>query len=107
MHTKDHQPHGTSQLAPKSSNLKMGDFLYLLHDDGDIDDEELLLLLEDHPRNLHAGLPYFKYEPFNIFEMREDECEVEFRFKKEDIFRLAAALPWLENLHVLAATFFL
>ena len=24
--------------------------------------------------------------------MREDECEVEFRFKKEDIFRLAAAL---------------
>ena len=29
---------------------------------------------------------------FDIFGMREDECEVEFRFKKEDIFRLAAAL---------------
>ena len=80
------------ELAPKSSNLKMDNFLYLLHEDGDIDDEELLLLLEDHPRNLHAGLPYLKYEPFYFFEMREEECEVEFRFKKEDIFRLAAAL---------------
>ncbi|XP_065055206.1 uncharacterized protein LOC135683782 [Rhopilema esculentum] len=70
----------------------MDDMLYLLHDEGDIDDEELLLLLDDHPKNLHVGLPYFKYERFNDFDMREDECEVEFRFKKDDIFRLAAAL---------------
>ena len=27
-----------------------------------------------------------------MFEMREDECEVEFRFKKDYIFRLATAL---------------
>ena len=79
-------------LAPKFNKSKMDDFLYLLHDAGDIDDEELLLLVGNHSRNLHVGLPYFKYERFNIFEMDEDECEVEFRFKKDDIFRLAAAL---------------
>ena len=64
----------------------------MLHDDGDIDDEELLLLMPIHRRNLHVGLPYSSYDRFDIFDMREDECEVEFRFKKEDIFRLAAAL---------------
>eukprot|EP00795_Rhopilema_esculentum_P014961 gene14961-biopygen856 len=70
----------------------MADMLYSLQDEGDIDDEELLILLDDHPKNLHVGLPYFKYKRFNVFEMREDECEVEFHFKKDDIFRLAAAL---------------
>ena len=66
--------------------------MYVLHDEGDIDDEELLLLLLDHPKNLHVGPPYFKYQRYNVFEMREDEFEVEFRFKKDDIFRLAAVL---------------
>ena len=64
----------------------------MLHDGGDIDDEELLLFMPIHHRNLHAGLPYSTYDRFNIFDMRDDECEVEFRFKKEDIFRLAAVL---------------
>ena len=64
----------------------------MLHDDGDIDDEELLLLMPIHRRNLHVGLTYSSYDRFDIFGMRDDECEVEFRFKKEDIFRLAAAL---------------
>ena len=64
----------------------------MLHDDGDIDDEELLLLMPIHRRKLHVGLPYSSYDRFDIFCMREDEREVEFRFKKEDIFRLAAAL---------------
>ena len=64
----------------------------MLHDDGDIDDEELLLVMPIHHRHLHVGLPYSSYDRFDIFGMREDECEVEFHFKKEDIFRLAATL---------------
>ena len=74
----------------------MDGILYLLHDRGDIDDDELLLLVGDRQHNLHTGLPYFKYDRFNMFEMGEDECEVEFRCKKGDIFRLAAALQFLE-----------
>ena len=77
----------------QNQTLKMEDFLYMLHDDGDIDDEELLLLMPIHSRNLHVGLPYSSYDRFDLVGMRDDECEVEFRFKKEDIFRLAAALP--------------
>ena len=59
---------------------------------GDIDDEELLLLIPIHNGNVHVGMPYSSYDRLNIFDMRDNECEVEFRFKKEDIFRLAAAL---------------
>ena len=47
----------------------MDGILYLLHDHGDIDDEELLLLVGDRQHNLHTGLPYFKYDRFSIFEM--------------------------------------
>ena len=83
---------GNVKIAPKLKSLKMEDFLYLLHDAGDIDDEELLLLMPNNPRNLHCGLPKYWYDQFNIFQMGEDECEVDFRFKKDDIFRLAAAL---------------
>ena len=54
----------------------------MLHDDCDIDGEELLLLMPFHRRNLHVGLPYSSYDRFNIFDMREDECEEEFRFKR-------------------------
>ena len=43
-------------------------------------------------RNVYVGLPYSSYDHFNIFDMRDVECEVEFCFKKESIYRLAAAL---------------
>jgi len=33
-------------------------------------------------RNLHVGLPYSSYDRFQIFGMREDECEVEFLLRK-------------------------
>ena len=69
------------------------EFLILMHDDGEIDDEEFLILHEaNRHRNLHGGLPYYKYERFSLQELRDDECEVEFRFKKQDIYRLSAAL---------------
>ena len=69
------------------------EFLILMHDDGETDDEECLILHEANcHRNLHGGLPYYKYERFSLQELRDDECEVEFRFKKQDIYRLSAAL---------------
>ena len=82
---------GNTEGVPKSKELKM-EALYMLHDAGEIDDEELLLLMPNQRRNLHCGLPYYQYNVFTIFQMQEDECEVEFRFRKGDIFRLAAAL---------------
>ena len=59
------------------------EMLILLHDDGEIDDEEYLVLFEaNRHRNLHGGLPYYKYEPFNLDDMHEDECEMEFRLNR-------------------------
>ena len=70
----------------------MDDILYLLHDHDEIVDEELLLLVGNRQYNFHTGLHYLQYDRFNISKMSEDECEVELRFKKDNIFRLAAAL---------------
>ena len=56
----------------------------LMNDANVINDEELFLLQEaNRPRNLHIGLPYCKYERVSLEDMRDDECEVEMRFKKE------------------------
>ena len=69
------------------------EFLVLMHDDGEIYDEEFFILHEaNRHRNLHGGLPYYKYGRFNLEELRDDEFEVEFRFRKHEIYRLAAAL---------------
>ena len=73
-------------MAPKSKKGEMENVLYVLHEDTDIDDEELLLLMPNHHRHLQAGLPYFAYDRFNSFELHKDECQVDFRFKTEDIF---------------------
>ena len=37
----------------------MEDFFYVLYDDSAIGEGELLLLMPNHPRDLHVGLPYF------------------------------------------------
>ena len=67
--------------------------LVLMHDDGEIEEEDFLILYDvNRRRNLHGGLPYYKYERFDLENLADDECEVEFRFKKQDIYRLAAAL---------------
>ena len=79
------------------------EFLVLMHDDGKIDDEEFFIRYEaNRHRNLHGGLPYDKYERFNSEGLCDDECEVECRFKRQDIYCLAAALNlpdtvWCQN----------
>lgn len=68
----------------------------MLHDKNMINDDELLLLLDEFGQsNMHNNLPYWKYDRFSLEDMREDECEVEMRFKKNDIYELACALKLL------------
>ncbi len=69
------------------------DLLFLL-DEGVLNEEELLLLegRNQHRRNLHLELPYWQYERFNLEDLSEEECEVELRFKRKEVYRLAAAL---------------
>ena len=59
-----------------------GAVLVLMHNDGEIDDEEFFILHEaNRHRYLHGGLPYYKHERFSLEGLRDDECAVEFRFK--------------------------
>ena len=74
------------------------DLLALLCDDGEMNDDEFLVLHGARNRqSLHNGLPYWKCERFNLEAMREDECKIEFRFEKLDVYRLAAALRLPES----------
>ena len=58
-----------------------------------VDHEELLSLSEENERsNLHNGLPFWKYDLLSLKDTREDECEGEMRFMKNDIDNLACAL---------------
>ena len=67
--------------------VKMDENLrHLLYDDDELSDDEFLILQDaGHGKGLHNGLPYWKYEKFNLEAMREDECKVEFRFEKLDV----------------------
>ena len=63
------------------------EMLVLLHEDGEINEDEVLILNHaNQRRNLHKGLPYWKYDRFNVENMQEDECEVDFWVKKPDIY---------------------
>ena len=64
--------------------------LFLLsHSHGLLNDEELLLLYEEHnPKN--PDFPY--YGKFSLEEMNDSECVAEFRFRKHDLLLLAEAL---------------
>ena len=43
-----------------------------MHDDGEIDDDEFLRLYEaNRCRNLHVGLPYWKYDRFDSLAMED------------------------------------
>ena len=70
---------------------ELQELLLLSHDDGVIDDEELLLLYEEFlPKN-----PDFSYENYgrlDLQDMNDSECLAEFRVKKRDLPLLAEAL---------------
>ena len=65
--------------------------LLISHDDGVINDEELLLLY-DLNRSDNLDLPYNSYPGFDFDNLEDDECLSEFRFYKNDLPFLAEVL---------------
>ena len=55
-------------------------------------DDETFCLLYDLNKSNNLDLPYDIYEKFELDELCDDECKNEFRFWKNDIYQLHAAL---------------
>ena len=73
-------------------SLKMArEHLLFALDDNLITDEEFTLLVDEN-RSSNLDLPYNEYTPFNLVEMKDDECLAEFRVRKTDIPLLVEAL---------------
>ena len=71
-------------FAAMTSFTEARDFIVLSYEQGLISDEEFLVLYDSYkPKNL--DLPYNMYESFDLDEMEDDECVVEFRVRKRDI----------------------
>ena len=65
--------------------------LLLAHDNGAIDDQELLFLF-DINTSKNLDLPFWSYERCDLDALSDDECKSEFRFKKHDIYALCEVL---------------
>ena len=50
------------------------------------------LITDEENRSSNLDLPYNEYTPFNLVEMKDDECLAEFRVRKTDIPLLVEAL---------------
>ena len=58
---------------------------------GFINDRQFVLLY-DANTSKNPDLPYWKYDRFDLDELGNDQCKTEFRFYKNDIFKLAEYL---------------
>ena len=65
--------------------------LLLEHDEEFITDEELLLL-QDLNNFQNFELPYWKYQKFDLDNWSDDECWVDFRFRKNELEKLLVVL---------------
>ena len=63
---------------------KVRNQLLISHNDGVINDEELLILY-DLNRSNNVDLPYNSYPSFDFDDLEDDECLSEFRFYKNDL----------------------
>ena len=63
---------------------KVRELLLTSFDDGDISEDEFLLLY-DVNRSKNPDFPYQNYENFDLERLDESECLAEFRFRKSDI----------------------
>ena len=67
------------------------DILLFAHSDKLINDEEFLLLYDLNKSN-NLDLPYWSYDQFDLDLLTDDECKSEFRFLKNDVYRLAEVM---------------
>lgn len=67
-----------------ASFREVRDLLLVGYDDGDISEDELLLLY-DLNTSKNPDFPYECYDKFDLNEMDDSECLAEFRFHKSDI----------------------
>ena len=74
----------TSFKAPRNLLLES-------YNDGTIDDDEFVSLYEGN-FSKNPEFPYEEYEMFDLDAMDDTECKAEFRFRKNEIPRLAEAL---------------
>lgn len=71
--------------------------LLLAYDDNMITDDEFVLLYELNSSK-NPEIPYWLYDRFNLELLCDDECRTEFRFLKNDIYRLNDALQIPDNI---------
>jgi len=73
------------------------DALLLAFDDGIIDEEEFLILYDQHTsKNPNFG--YEDYEKFDLGNMDPAMCKADFRFEKNDLVMLKEALDILDKI---------
>ena len=77
---------------------KVRELLLTSFDDGDISEDEFLLLY-DVNRSKNPDFPYQNYEHFDLERLDESECLAEFRFRKSDIPVLKEAMGLPVRIH--------
>ena len=75
---------------------KVRELLLVSYDDGDISEDEFLLLY-DANSSKNPDFPYQKYEHFDLEELHESECLAEFHFRIRDIPILVQAMRLLDS----------
>ena len=86
-------------------NLKtVQDMIFLDHADHLIDGEEYLLLY-DLNQSKNLDLPYHSHEKFDLDSLNKNECKVEFRSDKRDIYTFCDVLKFLKKLGVITEWF--
>ena len=66
------------------------DSLLLLQDAGSLSEEEFLLLYDVNKSNL--TLPYWNYPKFDLDNLENVQCVLEFQFEKKDVYILGKTL---------------
>ncbi|XP_071851129.1 uncharacterized protein [Apostichopus japonicus] len=62
-----------------------------------LDDDEFMLLY-DNNKPSNPEFQYYDYDPFDLEDYNDDECNAYFRFKKDDLYRLKDALQIPERI---------